>query len=249
MEINGKRILLCDCEHTMTLDGKALAKACGADGSPEIASQLCRAQIDTFRGEIAKGGRVLVACTQEAPLFDEVASEAGDGVAALGHVNIRERAGWSESGAKATAKIAALLAEAATDIPPTPTVTMASDGVCLVYGRDEVALEAARQLADRLDVTLLLDRPTEFQPPRVMDVPVFRGTIRMAQGHMGAFEIGVDDYAPAAVSSRGILPDPGPDRRCPDVSRGRACRRLSAPRPRRSGRHTESLVRAGRYGG
>lgn len=209
MEINGRRILLCDCEHSMALDGKALAKACGAGGAPDtapdIASQLCRAQIDNFRGEIAKGGRVLVACTQEAPLFDEVAGEAGEDGAALGHVNIRERAGWSADGAKATAKIAALLAEAATDIPPTPTVTMASDGVCLVYGRDEVALEAARQLAGRLDVTLLLDRPGDIMPPRVMDVPVFRGTVRMAKGHMGAFEIGVDDYAPASVSSRGNL--------------------------------------------
>ncbi|MCK5274876.1 MAG: 4Fe-4S ferredoxin, partial [Alphaproteobacteria bacterium] len=147
MEINGRRILLCDCEHSMALDGKALAKACGAAAAPDIASHLCRAQIDNFRGEIARGGRVLVACTQEAPLFDEVAGEAGEGGAALGHVNIRERAGWSADGRHATAKIAALLAEAATDIPPTPTVTMASDGVCLVYGRDEVALEAARQLA------------------------------------------------------------------------------------------------------
>ena len=33
MEINGRRILLCDCEHSMTLDGKALAKACGAEGA------------------------------------------------------------------------------------------------------------------------------------------------------------------------------------------------------------------------
>ena len=205
MEINGRRILLCDCEHSMALDGKALATACGASGAPEIASQLCRAQIDNFRGEIAKGGEVIVACTQEAPLFGEVADEAGEGAAALGHVNIRERAGWSDDGAKAMPKIAALLAEAAVDIPPTPTVTMESQGVCLVYGRDEVALEAARQLAGRLDVSLLLDRPGEIQPPRIMDVPVFRGTVKHARGHLGAFEIGVDDYAPARVSSRGGL--------------------------------------------
>ena len=92
MELNGRRILLCNCENTMTLDGKALARACGAAGSPEIASQLCRAQIDKFRGEIAKGGRVVVACTQEAPLFHEIAGEIENG-AALGAVNIRETAG------------------------------------------------------------------------------------------------------------------------------------------------------------
>jgi len=204
MEINGRRILLCNCERTMQLDGKALAKACGAGETPGIASQLCRAQIENFRDEIARGGEVIVACTQEAPLFGEIAGEIEDG-AALGHVNIRERAGWSEDGAKATPKIAALLAEAAMDIPPTPTVTMTSDGVCLVYGRDEVALEAARQLAGRLDVTLLLDRPGDLQPPPVMDVPIFRGTIKDAKGHLGAFEIHVDDYAPAEVSSRDTL--------------------------------------------
>lgn len=205
MEINGRRILLCDCEHTMALDGKALAKACGAEGAPAIASQLCRAQVDNFRAEIARGGRVVVACTQEAPLFAELADEAGDAAAALGHVNIRERAGWSADGAAATPKIAALLAEAAMDIPPTPSVTMESEGVCLVYGRDEVALQAAQQLAGHLDVTLLLDNPGEIQPPRIMEVPVFRGTIRMASGHLGAFEIGVDGYAPATPSSRKAL--------------------------------------------
>ncbi len=30
MELNGKEILVCDCEGTMDVDGKALAKACGA---------------------------------------------------------------------------------------------------------------------------------------------------------------------------------------------------------------------------
>ncbi|UCH72617.1 MAG: 4Fe-4S dicluster domain-containing protein [Rhodospirillales bacterium] len=204
MELNGRRILLCSCENTMSLDGKALARACGASASPEIASQLCRAQIENFRSEIGKGGRVIVACTQEAPLFHEIASEIADG-AALGAVNIRETAGWSEDGAAATPKIAALLAEAAVEIPPTPVVTMESGGVCLVYGNDEVALAAAQQLNARLDVTLLLSRPGELMPPREMDVPVFRGTVAAAKGHLGAFEIVVDDYAPAAVSARSWL--------------------------------------------
>jgi ferredoxin len=204
MELNGRRILLCNCEKTMALDGKALARACGATGTPEIASQLCRAQVDNFRGEIAKGGRVVVACTQEAPLFHEIAGEIEDG-AALGAVNIRETAGWSEDGSAATPKIAALLAEAAVEIPPTPVVTMESGGVCLVYGTDEAAVAAARQLAGRLDVTLLLSRPGEVMPPPTMEVPVFRGTIAAAKGHLGAFEISVDDYAPASVSARSWL--------------------------------------------
>ncbi len=201
MELNGRKVLLCNCEGTMTLDGKALARACGAKGAPDIASQLCRAQIDNFRDAVKGGGKLLVACTQESPLFAETAAGIEDG-AMVGYLNIRERAGWSRDGGAATAKIAALLAEASLDMPPTPTVTMHSQGVCLVYGGDETALAAARQLAARLDVTLLLNKPGDIVPPAVMDVPVFKGTIASAKGHLGAFEIVVDDYAPACVSAR-----------------------------------------------
>jgi len=30
MELNGKRLLVCNCEGTMAIDGKVLAKACRA---------------------------------------------------------------------------------------------------------------------------------------------------------------------------------------------------------------------------
>jgi ferredoxin len=39
-------------------------------------------------------------------------------------------------------------------------------------------------------------------PPRVTDFPVVKGTIKSAKGHLGAFEIVVDDYAVAVPSSR-----------------------------------------------
>lgn len=217
MQLNGKRILVCDCERTMTLDGEALAKACGAGAAAPVNTQLCRAQIDNFRAAAAEGETLLVACTQEAPLFRETLEEMADPPAAV-FANIRERAGWSEQGGQSIPKMAALLAEAALDIPPAPTVTLASEGVCLVYGRDDVAIEVARQLAGRLDVTVLLTQPTDVPPPRIMDVPVFRGTIAAAQGHLGAFEIVVNDYAPAIVSSRGSLvfdlPRNGASSRC-----------------------------------
>ena len=50
----------------------------------------------------------------------------------------------------------ALIAEAMLDIAGPRTVTMTSAGVVLIIGRDEVALDAAQQLASRMDVTLLL---------------------------------------------------------------------------------------------
>jgi len=188
----------------MSLDAEAIARALGLDHVPATNTQLCRAQLDNFRELIEGGGPFVTACTQEAPLFSEVLAEHAD-APEVAFTNIRERAGWSEEGARATPKIAALLAEAALDIPPVPTVTMTSEGTCLVYGRDEAAIEAARQLAGRLDVTVLLTKPDAVLPPRIMDVPVFKGTVVAAQGHLGAFEIVVNDYAPLEVSSRAAL--------------------------------------------
>ncbi len=204
MELGGRKLLVCNCEGTMSLDGKALGRACGGEGALFVNTQLCRAQIENFRAAAAKGGPLLVACTQEQPLFDETLREAGLDIP-VAYANIRERAGWSAAGADALPKMAALLAEAALDIPPAPSVTLKSEGVCLVYGKDEAALAAAQQLAGRLDVTLLLTKPRDVVPPPRMNVPVFRGTITAARGHLGAFELTVDDYAPAVPSSRRAL--------------------------------------------
>ena len=214
MEIKGRKVLLCDCEHSMSLDPQALAKACGASWGEgeQLNTQLCRAQIDNLRAAGLSDQDLLVACTQEAPLFQETlealvdeAAATADSQARARFVNIRERAGWSKQAAEAGPKIAALLAEATVAVTPAPSITLESQGVCLVYGRDEVALDAARQLASRLDVTLLLSRPEAIVPPRVMDVPIFKGTVTAAKGFLGAFEVLVDDYAPLIVSSRSSL--------------------------------------------
>ncbi|HZA66820.1 MAG TPA: 4Fe-4S dicluster domain-containing protein [Geminicoccaceae bacterium] len=211
MELKGKRVLVCDCETSMPLDGKALAKACGAAGGCDVHTQLCRAQIDSFKAALGSGEPLLVGCTQEAPLFEETRGELGP-ESAIGYTNIRERAGWSEQGRAALPKIAALLAEATLDLPPTPTVSVKSGGECLVYGRDESAIEAARQLAPRLSPTVILTRPEDVIPPRLIDVPIFAGTVRNASGHIGAFELTVDGFAPMSVSSRRALAfGPGKD--------------------------------------
>jgi len=205
----GRRVLVCDCEKTMPLAAEALAEAChkaGAEGELELNTQLCRAQLDNFERALEAGEPVLVACTQEAPLFAEVAGELGSEIP-LAFLNIRETAGWSDEavGTNARAKIAALIAAGAVAAEPTPTVAFQSSGVCLVYGRDERALEAAKQLSGRLDVTVLLSEPGELLPLPVMDVPIFRGTIVQAKGHLGAFAINVNGYAPARPSARSRL--------------------------------------------
>jgi ferredoxin len=194
-------ILLCSCEDTMPLADGTVRKACrGAE--VKTARHLCRAELDRFREAAATGRPVMVACTQEAPLFAETAGEAAEGML---FANIRETAGWSADAAAAGPKVAALLAAAAEPLPPTPFVTLESEGVVLVYGRDTQAIEAAKLLEAHLDVTVLLTRPTDVAPARVSAFPVVRGTIRAAKGHLGAFELTVDDYATPAPSSRGAL--------------------------------------------
>ena len=198
-----RKILACSCDDSMALDGEALRRACrGAE--VQTARQLCRAEAERFRAIAAEDGAVTVACTQEAPLFSEIAEEAG-GKASLTFVNIREHAGWSAEGAQATPKIAALLAAAAEPVTDIPYVTLQSDGVILIYGRDEQAVETARLLKDHLDVTVLITPPAAIAPPRATDFPVVKGRIQAAKGVLGTFEIVVDDYAVPEPSSRGAL--------------------------------------------
>ncbi len=203
MELGGKKVLVCNCNATMPLDAKAIARGCGADHL-DTHTLLCRAQLANFERALGEGKPILVACTQEAPLFTETRAETGVNVD-LRFTNIRERAGWSEEAEQAMPKIAALLAEAALDPAPTPSISLKSAGVTLIYGRDELALDAARQLADRLECSVLLTAPGNVTPPRLTEVPIFRGTIVGVKGHLGAFEIVVNGYAAAIPSSRAAL--------------------------------------------
>lgn len=197
-----RHIFVCSCESTMPLDSAAIGRGCR--GIVHEAEQLCRRELDRFKAVLETGAPITIGCTQEAPLFTEVAEERGaeDRVA---FVNIREHAGWSADAPAAGPKMAALLASAAELMPPVSTVSFSSEGVVLVYGCDEVAIDAARRLEDHLDVTVLLTRPGQVTPPRATEFPVLKGTIRGATGHLGAFELRIDDYALPSPSSRATL--------------------------------------------
>jgi ferredoxin len=194
---------VCSCEDTMTLDGKAIAKGCAARGSElRTAEHLCRSQLDRFLAALSETRAVTVACTQEAPLFTQEAEEAGF-AGMLDFVNLREHAGWSDEGAEAGPKMAGLLASAAVPLPSISLVSMTSQGIALVLGRDAVALEAARALSDKLDITVLLTGEEPVIPARRVEFPVLRGRARAATGHLGDFTVTVDDTSAASPASRG----------------------------------------------
>src|SRR6202162_2756834 len=203
---DSRKIVLCSCEGTIALDADAVRRGCPG-AALETAHQLCRAELEKFRAAATAGGAMTIACTQEAPLFSEGgrALAGGAGAAEFASANIRETAGWSSEGAAAGPKMAALLAAAAEPMPATPLLSLESEATALVYGGDERAIEAARLLADRLDVTVLLSRPGAVPPPKTTEFPIAKGTIRSAKGHLRAFEILVDDYAIPDPSSRASL--------------------------------------------
>jgi ferredoxin len=196
-----KTILICSCEDTMRLDTAAIRRGCP---NCEIADfrQLCRHQLDHFRNAAKAEGPLVVGCTQEATLFG---NEAEGGSGKMDFVNLRETAGWSVEGAKAGPKMAALIAAASEPAPAYPFVALKSDGVILIYGRDEVAVEAGQLLFDHLDVTVMITKPALIAPPATTSFPVVKGTIRNAKGHLGAFELVIDDYALPQPSSRTAL--------------------------------------------
>jgi len=118
------RLLVCSCEKTMPLDAQAIGRCCAAHMTQ--ANQLCGLDLAQFKAALTEGEAITVACTQEAPLFKEVAEDFPD--VPLTFVNIRETGGWSKDAAAAGPKAAALIAAASEEMPPISLVTLESGG-------------------------------------------------------------------------------------------------------------------------
>jgi ferredoxin len=115
----------------------------------------------------------------------------------------------------------ALRAAAAEPVPEVPAVVLESAGVLLIYGCDERAIEAGRLLEADLDVTVVIKPPAQMAssgraepapPPFTKltsqasnEFPVALGKIRSAKGHLGAFEVTVDDFAPPSTGATDTL--------------------------------------------
>ena len=188
MSLAGKTLKLCNCNKTMSLDAKALGKALQAGAPLTVHSGLCRRESGAYQASL-NDPDVVVACTQEAALFNELHGEAG-GAASVRFVNIRETAGWSDDASRATPKIAALLA--LVDVPepePVPTVSFRSAGQMLVIGQADVALAWAERLADQLQVNVLITGDAgRAELALERRYPVYSGSDVSLTGYLGAFE-------------------------------------------------------------
>ncbi len=197
------RIFLCDCEGSMPVAASGLGKTLIEAGFARTSfhHRLCRGEVGQFEAGLAEPARICVACTQESPLFAEIAGDAGRDD--IRFVNIRETAGWSDEAPAGLAKMTALIAAAAMPITPARLREIESDGLCLVIGRGQVALDAATRLDRTLSVSLLLTDAEDLILPTVLDFPVFTGRVVAARGSLGAFELTIDGHASLTPSSRG----------------------------------------------
>jgi ferredoxin len=154
-------------------------------------STLCRREAGAFQQALASGDDVVVACTQESRLFQEIAGQTeGAAGVPIRFVNIRETGGWSKDAAQASPKIAALLAVAHLPAPePVATVSYQSAGRVLVIGALDVAEQAAALLADTLDVTLFSLGAGENGGAQERRYPVLTGKLDRITGWLGAYEL------------------------------------------------------------
>jgi hypothetical protein len=170
------------------MDARRLAEALQSKQPLTLHRELCRKEVGAFQSALADPD-VIVGCTQEAPLFAELAS-AAKSQARISFLNIRETAGWSAEGRDAGPKIAALLAAAALPEPePVPQVDYESGGQLLIIGPPGAALEWAARLEETLDVSVLLTGHGQGAQPAERRYPVWSGKVTGISGWLGAFEV------------------------------------------------------------
>ena len=188
MSLDGKTLKVCSCNRTVALDAKALAAALKLKAPLQVHDQLCRRDVAAFQAALGDSD-VIVACTQEAPLFSELAAGAAS-QANLQFVNVREQAGWSGERSKAMPKIAALVAMAALpEAEPTPAVEFKSAGQVLIVGPAAAALDWAERLSEQFDVSVLATGSRGAELPLERRYALWSGKVTSISGWLGAFEV------------------------------------------------------------
>lgn len=189
MPIQERILKLCSCNGTIALDGAELARTLELGALIPVCQALCRQEVHRFTGDLQGGAELIVACTQEAPLFQELADEVGFS-GRLRFVNIREVAGWSDEGSQAQPKIAALLSLAGLPIAdPIPAVSYDSGGSLLIVGPAEAALAWADKLKEQLDVAVLLTSARSGQLPVGHEFQIYSGSSISISGFLGKFNV------------------------------------------------------------
>lgn len=200
MPPGAKTLRLCSCNSSVPLDAQRLGEAVGTQGMGPMVAALCRQDVAHFHAALQSGQNVAVSCTQEAPLFRELATQSGH-AGTVSFFNIRELAGWSSQRERVQPKIAALAAMAALPEPePVAAVSYSSGGALLIVGPMAPALAWADQIATRLDVMVLATDAAAAELPGMRTYPVVSGARVAVQGWLGAFEATWEQANPVDLS-------------------------------------------------
>ncbi len=192
-----KTLILCDCSKSQTLNTSSFDALEDIQCS-RIHSGLCTTQTQDAAKYIQDGDAIF-ACLQERALFEELADELD--VEPPEFVDIRDRAGWSEDGANAGPKMAALVSDMQLEAPAGKAVDVISEGMCLIIGAPETALAAAEKLSEILSVTVLLPAPDEAPLNRGFDV--VSGALKSTSGTLGGFTVRIDGFQEINPAGRG----------------------------------------------
>ncbi|MEO9650013.1 MAG: 4Fe-4S binding protein [Roseobacter sp.] len=193
-----KKLVLCDCMGSQTLDPTALSNATGRACST-VFSDACGSQISQTVKEIEQGD-VLIACQQQAKFFTELAEEIDADIP--GFLDLRDRAGWTAEGENPIAKMAALAAESMLETSAEKTIDIVSHGACLVIGSSEAAVNAAQELSATLAVTLLTSRPADLDANNSA-YDVIAGQLSRASGSLGQFDLRIERFQQVIAGGRG----------------------------------------------
>ncbi|WP_208349315.1 4Fe-4S binding protein [Pseudaestuariivita rosea] len=199
-----KKILLCDCMGSQSVNPDTIEAGCGISCS-KVHTALCTTQIETATKAMAEGD-VIIACQQERARFEELAADLQIDPPVF--VDIRDRAGWTAEGQNATPKMAALIADAQLAPPPSKAFDVVSEGLCLIVGASDAVLPVAEQLSEALNVTALLTDDADLPIDRRFDI--VRGRLKTVQGAFGRFELRIDGLQQLVPGGRGAfqLTDP-----------------------------------------
>ena len=194
-----RKLILCDCLGSQAIDPDRLEAATGIACS-RVHNALCMEQSQLAAKAIEAGGAI-IACQQERHFFEELAGDLD--VELPDFVDIRDRAGWSQDSRPNAPKMAALVADAVLEASATKVMDVESSGLCLILGDPDVALSAARQLGDMLNVTVLLAPGSNAGDGDDRRFDIVHGRLAGATGAFGGFEVRIDALQERIRGGRG----------------------------------------------
>jgi len=198
-------LVLCTCNDTLPVDGKAIGRALRPGGVPATFARLPRDELTGFMSLVAREryDRVLVACCAAQELFAEALAAAGVEGTPLSVVNLREACYWPHGDAAAATRKAIRLLRAAMRLSAQPAEVaerrLRAGRRVLIATDSPAGLQLARRLAEVAAPILLLEEGSD----RFDDTPFHPlpwkttwGRIGELRGHLGAFQVVVERTQP-----------------------------------------------------